>query len=136
MTLAKSQKQQLLILVAVATVVMGGIAIGITIYDTDSLWNMQSAKISIDEAAAIATTHLNTESSNLVEIEIEKEDNSFTYEAEFEIGDQEISVEIHPQTGEILEVEKETIDQEEDEEETDQEKDEEETDQEKDDDDD
>ena len=39
------------------------------------------------------------------------EGESFTYEAEFEIGDQEISVEIDPHTGEILEVEYESLEE-------------------------
>lgn len=103
----KSQKQ-IGIIAAIVAVTIGAITVG-TSYATDSLWDIQSAEISIDEAAAIAIVHLNTESSNLDEIGMEKEGESFTYEAEFVIDNQEVSVEIDPHTGEILEVEYEPL---------------------------
>ncbi len=73
------------------------------------IWN----KTLIDEAAAIAITHLNTKSSNLVEMGIEEEGESFAYEMEFEIGNEEVSVEIDSQTGEVL-VKYKPLEQEED----------------------
>jgi len=45
---------------------------------------------------------------------IEEEGESFAYEMEFEIGNEEVSVEIDSQTGEVLEVEYEPLEQEED----------------------
>jgi len=53
-------------------------------YASGSLWGIGQTEISIDEAAAIAISNLQTESSNLVEIGIEKEGESFTYDLEFE----------------------------------------------------
>lgn len=121
MTQVKSQKQQLGIVVAITILVMGMITVSNS-YAAGSLWGIQSAEISIDEAAAIAITHLNTESSNLVEIGMEKEDESFTYEMEFQIDNQEVSVEIDPQTGEILEVDYEFLEQDDQKEDDDEEK--------------
>ena len=106
--MTKSHKQQFGIVAAIVALAIGVVTVGSS-YATGSLWDYQSAEISMDEAAAIAIAHLNTESSNLDEIGIEKEGESFTYEAEFEVGDQEISVEIDPHTGEILEVEYEPL---------------------------
>jgi len=111
----KSQKQ-IGIVAAIVALAIGVVTVGSS-YATGSLWDIQSAEISIDEAAAIAIAHLNTESSNLDEIGMEREGESFTYEAEFEIGDQEVSVEIDPHTGEILEVEYEPLEEELDDEE-------------------
>lgn len=113
--MTQSHKKQLGIIAAVVAVAIGVVTVGSS-YATGSLWDMQSAEISIDEAAAIAIAHLNTESSNLEEMGIEKEGQSFTYEAEFEIGNQEISVEIDPHTGEILEVEYEPLEEDDDQE--------------------
>ena len=118
MTKTKSQKQQIGIVAAIVALAIGVVTVGSS-YATGSFWDIQSAEISIDEAAAIAITHLNTKSSNLVEMGIEKEGESFTYEMEFEIGNEEVSVEIDPQTGEVLEVEYEPLEQEEDDEEND-----------------
>jgi len=104
----KSQKQQIGIAAAIVVLAIGVVTVGSS-YATGSLWDIQSAEISIDEAAAIAITHLNTDSSNLEEVGMEKEGESFTYEVEFEIDGQEVSVEIDPHTGEILEVESEPL---------------------------
>ena len=108
--MTKSHKQQFGIITAIVALAIGVATIGSS-YATGSLWEYQSAEISIDEAAAIAIAHLKTESSNLDEMGIEKEGESFTYEAEFEIGDQEVSVKIDPHTGEILEVEYELLEE-------------------------
>ena len=108
--MTQSHKQQIGIIAAVVAVAIGVVTIGSS-YATGSLWDMQSAEISMDEAASIAIAHLNTEASNLDEIGMEREGQSFTYEAEFEIGDQEVSVEIDPHTGEILEVEYEPLEE-------------------------
>ncbi len=108
--MTQSHKQQIGIVAAIAVLAVGVITVGSS-YATGSFWDIQSAEISVDEAAAIAITHLKTESSNLVEIGMEKEGESFTYEVEFEIDDQEVSVEIDPHTGEILEVEFEPLEQ-------------------------
>ena len=108
--MTKSYKQQFGIITAIVALAIGVATIGSS-YATGSLWEYQSAEISIDEAAAIAIAHLKTESSNLDEMGIEKEGESFTYEAEFEIGDQEVSVKIDPHTGEILEVEYELLEE-------------------------
>lgn len=106
--MTKSHKQQFGIATAIVALAIGVVTVGSS-YSTGTLWDYQSAEISMDEAAAIAITHLNTESTNLVEIGIEKEGESFTYDAEFEIGGQEVSVEIDPHSGEILEVEYEPL---------------------------
>ena len=108
--MTQSHKQQIRIVAVIAVLAVGVITVGSS-YATGSFWDIQSAEISVDEAAAIAITHLNTKSSNLVEIGMEKEGESFTYEIEFEIDDQEVSVEIDPHTGEILEVELEPLEQ-------------------------
>ena len=108
--MTQSHKQKIVIVAAIAVLAVGVITVGSS-YATGSFWDIQSAEISVDEAAAIAITHLNTESSNLVEVGMEKEGESFTYEIEFEIDDQEVSVEIDPHTGEILEVEFEPLEQ-------------------------
>ena len=106
--MTQSHKQQIGIVAVIAVLAVGVITVGSS-YATGSFWDIQSAEISVDEAAAIAITHLKTESSNLVEVGMEKEGESFTYEIEFEIDDQEVSVEIDPHTGEILEVESEPL---------------------------
>lgn len=113
--MTQKNQRQIGIIVAIAAIAIGAITVG-TSYATGSLWDIQSADISVDEAAAIAITHLNTKSSNLQEIGMEKEGESFTYEAEFEIDNQEVSVEIDPQTGEIIEVEYEPLEVEDDQE--------------------
>jgi len=106
--MTQSHKKQLGIVAAIAVLAVGVITVGSS-YATGSFWDIQSAEISVDEAAAIAITHLNTDSSNLEEIGMKREGESFTYEVEFEIDGQEVSVEIDPHTGEILEVESEPL---------------------------
>jgi hypothetical protein len=108
-----SYKERAGIIVAVVAIALGMFTVGSS-YATGSLWGMGSAQISIDEAAAIGITHLNTESENLTVIAMEKDDESFVYNLEFEIEDQEISVEIDPHTGEILSVEEEPLETESD----------------------
>jgi len=108
MTQNKSHKRQIGVAVIVTALAIGVIGIGSS-YATGSLWGMTQAEISTEEAAAIAITHLGTESSNLVEVGMEKEGESFTYEIEFEIDQEEVSVEIDPHTGEVLEVEREAL---------------------------
>ena len=125
MTQTKSQKLQLGIVAAIAVFAVGIVSVD-NAYATDLLSDILSAEISVEEAAAIAITHLNTESSNIVEIGMEKNNESFIYEIEFEIENQEVSVEIDPHTGEILEVEYDDLDEEDDEEEDDEEEDDEE----------
>ena len=104
--------------VAIAALTIGMVSVD-NVYAIDLLSNIQSAEISIEEAAAIAITHLNTESSNLVEIGIEIEDEMFIYDLEFEIENQEVSIVIDPHTGEILEVEQEDLEEDDDDEEED-----------------
>lgn len=109
MTKITSHKEQVGIAVAVAAIALGMFTVGSS-YATGSLWGMGSTQISIDEAAAIGITHLKTESDNLVGIAMEKDKESFIYNLEFEIEDQEVSVEINPHTGEILSVDEEPLD--------------------------
>lgn len=108
MTKTNSHKEQVAIVIAVAAIALGMFTVGSS-YATGSLWGMGSAQISIDEAAAIGITHLKTESDNLVGIAMEKDDESFIYNLEFEIEDQKVSVEINPHTGEILSVDEEPL---------------------------
>ena len=108
MTQNKSHKRQIGVAVIVTALAIGVVGIGSS-YATGSLWGMTQAEISTEEAAAIAITHLGTELSNLVEVGMEKEGESFTYEIEFEIDQEEVSVEIDPHTGEVLEVEREAL---------------------------
>ncbi len=97
-------KEQIGIVIAVAAIALGMFTVGSS-YATGSLWGIGSAQISIDEAAAIGIAHLKTESCNLTSISIEKDGESFIYSLEFGPDDQEVSVEIDPHSGEILNVE-------------------------------
>ena len=108
MTKTNSHKEQVAIVVAVAAIALGMFTVGNS-YATGSLWGMGSSQISIDEAAAIGIAHLKTESDNLTGIAMEKDDESFIYNLEFEIEDQQVSVEIDPHTGEILNVDEEPL---------------------------
>ncbi len=108
MTKINSHKEQVGIVVAVAAIALGMFTVGSS-YAIGSLWGMGSTQISIDEAAAIGIAHLKTESDNLVGIAMEKDNESFIYNLEFEIEDQEVSVEIDPHTGEILSVDEEPL---------------------------
>ena len=98
-----SHKERIVIGVAVAAIALGMFTVGSS-YAAGSLWGIGSAQISIDEAAAIGIAHLKTESSNLSAISVEKDGESFIYSLEFNIGTQEVSVEVDPHTGEILNV--------------------------------
>ena len=135
MTQTKSQKLQFGIVATIAVFAIGMISVN-DAYAADLLSDMLSADISIEEAVAIAVAHLKTESSNLVEIGIEKDDDILIYELEFETDTQEISVEVDPNTGEILDVESEDLEEDDDEEDDDEEDDDDEDDDEEDDDDD
>jgi uncharacterized membrane protein YkoI len=108
MTKINSHKEQVGIVIAVAAIALGMFTVGSS-YATGSLWGMGSTQISIDEAAAIGIAHLKTESDNLTGIAMEKDDESFIYNLEFEIEDQQVSVEIDPHTGEILNVNEEPL---------------------------
>lgn len=109
MTRAKSQKERIGILASVAVIAIGMFAVGNS-YATGSLWGIGSAQISIDEAAAIGISNLKTDSSNLKAISMERDEESFIYDLEFEIGDQEVSVQVDPQSGEVLDVEQNPLD--------------------------
>ena len=108
MTKSESYKQQIGIIVAVVVIALGMFTVGSS-YATGSLWGMGSAQISLDEAAVIGIAHLKTESDNLTGIAMEKDNESFIYSLDFEIEDKEISVEIDPHTGEILNVDEEPL---------------------------
>ena len=91
-----------------AIAIVGAISIG-NPYAASSNSGLTSAKITPVDAATIAINHLGTQPSNLVEVDMDKEHGSFIYSVDFIIGDQEVSVEIDPQTGEILAVEQEPV---------------------------
>ncbi|MGI0055978.1 MAG: PepSY domain-containing protein, partial [Nitrosarchaeum sp.] len=67
------------------------------------------AKISPQTATEIAISHLSTQASNLVKVDLDYENGVHTYSVEFIIGDQAVSVEIDPQTGQVLLVEQEPV---------------------------
>lgn len=68
-----------------------------------------TSKITPEEAATIAINHLGAQPSNLVIVDKDKQNDSFIYSVELIIGDKAISVEIDPQTGQILAVEQEPV---------------------------
>ena len=92
----------------IAVAIVSAVSIGSS-YAASSTSTLASAKITPSDAATIAINHLGTEESNLVKVDMDKENGSFLYSVEFIIGDQEVSVEIDPQTGEILVVEQEPV---------------------------
>ncbi len=97
------------IIVAVMAVVMiGAVSVGSS-YAIDSDFASTSPKITPGEAAQIAINHIGTDISNLIEIDVDKEDGVFLYSIDFIIGDDDVSVEIDPQTGEVLVVEIEPL---------------------------
>jgi uncharacterized membrane protein YkoI len=107
--MTKIQKRHWGIIAAVMAVVMFG-AIGIgTSYANNQDFASTSPKITKGEAAQIAANHLGTDISNLVEVDVDKEDGIFLYSVDFIIGDEDVSVEIDPQTGKILVVEIEPL---------------------------
>jgi len=53
--------------------------------------------------------HLKTDISNLVKVDVDKEEGVFLYSIDFIIDNNDVSVEIDPQTGEILLVDTEPI---------------------------
>ena len=64
---------------------------------------------SLGDAIQIAMDHVGTDLSNLVDADVDRENNSFIYSIDFIIGDEDISVEIDPHTGHILNIEREDI---------------------------
>jgi uncharacterized membrane protein YkoI len=109
MTKNNIQKRHIGIIAAVLAIAMvGAISIG-TSYANNQDFASTSPKITKGEAAQIAVDHLGTDISNLVEVDVDKEDGTFLYSVDFIIGDQDVSVEIDPQTGDILVVESEPI---------------------------
>ncbi|MFB5598207.1 MAG: PepSY domain-containing protein [Nitrosopumilaceae archaeon] len=102
------QKRHLgIIAAAMAVVIVGAIGLGNSYANNQD--SISSFKITKGEAAQIAANHLGTDLSNLVEIDVDKEDGTFLYSVDFIIGDEDVSVEIDPQTGKILVVEKEPV---------------------------
>ncbi len=91
-----------------AVTIVGAISIGNS-YANNQDFASTSPKITQGEAAQIAVNHLGTDLSNLVEVDVDKEDGTFLYSVDFIIGDEDVSVEIDPQTGDILTVEKEPV---------------------------
>jgi len=109
MTKNNIQKKHIGVIAAVLAIAMVG-AIGIgTSYANNQDFASTSPKITKGGAAQIAVNHLGTDISNLVEVDVDKEDGTFLYSVDFIIGDQDVSVEIDPQTGDILVVESEPV---------------------------
>ena len=103
------QKRYLGIIAAVVAVVMVG-AIGIgTSYANNQDFASTSPKITQGEAIQIAVKTLGTDVSNLIGIDVDKENATFLYSVDFIIGDQSVSVEIDPQTGDVLTIESEPV---------------------------
>ena len=104
----KIQKRNLIIIASiVAVAIIGVISIGSSYAArSDSEF---TAKITPEEAATIAINHLGAQPSNLVTVDKDKQNDSFIYSVELIIGDKAISVEIDPQTGQILAVEQEPV---------------------------
>jgi len=103
------QKRHIGIAAAVIAVVMIGV-VGIgNSYANNQDFASTNPKITQGEAAQIALNHLGTDISNLDEVDVDKEDGVFLYSVDFIIGDEDVSVEIDPQTGEILVVEIEPV---------------------------
>jgi uncharacterized membrane protein YkoI len=94
--------------VVMAIVMIGAVGIGNS-YANNQDFASTNPKITQGEAAQIALNHLGTDISNLDEVDVDKEDGVFLYSVDFIIGDEDVSVEIDPQTGEILLVERELI---------------------------
>jgi uncharacterized membrane protein YkoI len=88
--------------------IVGAISIGSS-YANNQDFASTSPKITQGDAAQIAVNYLGTDLSNLVEVDVDKEDGTFLYSVDFIIGDQDVSVEIDPQTGDILVVESEPV---------------------------
>ena len=88
--------------------IVGVISIGSS-YATRSTSESASAKITPEDAATIAISYLGAQPSNLITVDKDKQNDSFIYSVELVIGDKAISVEIDPQTGQILAVEQEPV---------------------------
>lgn len=103
------QKRYLGIIAAVVTaIIVGAIGIG-TSYANNQDFASTSPKITQGDAIQIAVDKLGTDISNLVEVDVDKENGIFLYSVDFIIGDQNVSVEIDPQTGDILTIESEPV---------------------------
>lgn len=103
------QKRYLGIIAAVVTaIIVGAIGIG-TSYANNQDFASTSPKITQGDAIQIAVDKLGTDISNLVEVDVDKENGTFLYSVDFIIGDQNVSVEIDPQTGDILTIESEPV---------------------------
>ena len=104
----KIQKQHLILFASILAVAIIGVI------SIESSYAARSAseftpKITPDEAATIAINHLGAQPSNLVTVDKDKQNDSFIYSVELIIGDKAVSVEIDPQTGQILAVEQEPV---------------------------
>jgi len=109
MTKNRIQKRHIGVFVAIMAIsIVGAISIGSS-YANNQDFASTSPKITQGEAAQIAVNYLGTDLSNLVEVDVDKEDGTFLYSVDFIIGDQDVSVEIDPQTGDILVVESEPV---------------------------
>jgi uncharacterized membrane protein YkoI len=109
MTKNRIQKRHMGVFVAImAIAIVGAISIGSS-YAASSSSCLASAKITPGDATTIAINHLGTQLSNLNEVDMDKENGTCIYSVDFIIGDQDVSVEIDPQTGEILVVEQEPV---------------------------
>lgn len=86
-----------------AIAVVGAIGIG------NSYAASPTFKITPEIASTIAINHLGVQPSSLVEVDLDRENGSFIYSVDFIVGNQDISVEIDPQTGKILVVEQEPV---------------------------
>ena len=102
----KIQKQHLILFASIlAVAIVGAIGLG----SSYAVRSESSAKITPEEAATIAINHLGAQQSNLVTVDKDKENGSFIYSVELIIGDEAVSVEIDPQTGKVLVVEREPV---------------------------
>lgn len=103
------QKRQMSVFVAImAIAIVGTISIGSS-YAASSNPDQYVAHISPKIAANIAINHLSTQPSNLVKVDLDNENGVHVYSVEFIISNQEVSVEIDPQTGEVLKVEQHPV---------------------------
>lgn len=97
-----------IIAIVMAVVMVGAIGIGNS-YAKNQDFASTNPKITQGEATQIAINHLGTDISNLVEVDVDKEDGTFLYSIDFLIDDENVSVEIDPYTAEILVVEREPV---------------------------
>lgn len=104
-----TQKQNIAIMAAVmAVLITGTVSIGNS-YATDSTAGLATAKITPGDAATIAVNYIGAQPSDLVKVDLDKENGTYVYSVEIIKGDQEFDVELDPQTGQVLLVEQETV---------------------------